>query len=37
MENKVLWHYRSPNKEELDLAINEINKMRDNFIKALLV
>lgn len=26
MENKVLWHYRSPNKEELDLAINEINK-----------
>lgn len=28
MENKVLWHYRSPNKQELDFAINEIKYER---------
>jgi transketolase len=28
MENKVLWHYRSPNKYEMDLAINEIENER---------
>lgn len=25
MENKLLWHYRSPNKEQLDEALNQIN------------
>jgi transketolase len=26
MENKLLWHYKSPGREELDLAINELNE-----------
>ena len=26
MENKLLWHYKSPNEEQLKQAINEINK-----------
>jgi len=26
MENKLLWHYKSPNREQLDLAINELNE-----------
>ena len=31
MENKVLWHYRSPNKRELKDALKDL-KMRDRFI-----
>ena len=26
MENKLEWHYKSPNKEELNLALQELNK-----------
>ena len=26
MENKVEWHYKSPNKEELEIALREVNK-----------
>ena len=26
MKNIPMWHYRSPNKSEYDLAINEIKK-----------
>lgn len=26
MENKLLWHYKSPNSEEYKLAMNELNK-----------
>lgn len=26
MENKLEWHYKSPNKEELELALQELNK-----------
>ena len=29
MKNKAIWHYRSPNKEEYQIALNEIN----NFVK----
>ena len=25
MENKLLWHYKSPNKEQLDNALNQLN------------
>ena len=28
MENKVLWHYRSPNKSELSLALEELENER---------
>ena len=28
MENKVLWHYRSPNEKELELALKEVNNER---------
>jgi transketolase len=26
MENRLLWHYKSPSQEQLDLAINELNE-----------
>ena len=26
MQNKPVWHYRSPNKDEYEIAISEINK-----------
>ena len=26
MENKPIWHYRSPNKEEYVLGLQEINR-----------
>lgn len=28
MENNILWHYRSPQNEEYDAAVAELNKMR---------
>ena len=30
MENKPIWHYRSPNKEEYKIAINELNLQISN-------
>lgn len=30
MENKPIWHYRSPNKEEYKIAINELNLQINN-------
>jgi transketolase len=30
MKNKPLWHYRSPNKQEYETAVNEINKIIKN-------
>ena len=37
MENKVLWHYKSPNQKELIEALNQLkqNKMRNLFINEL--
>jgi len=26
MENKVEWHYKSPNKEQYNLALKELNQ-----------
>lgn len=31
MKNKPEWHYRSPNKDEYNIAINEINKIMENY------
>ena len=28
MQNKPVWHYRSPNKDEYEIAISEINKLK---------
>ena len=27
MENKPIWHYRSPNKDEYQIAIKELKKI----------
>ena len=32
IENVVSWHHRVPTKEEYDLAISELNKMKNNLI-----
>jgi transketolase len=31
MKHKPEWHYRSPNKDEYKIAINEINKIMENY------
>ena len=33
MENNILWHYKHPNTEQEKLALKELKKMRDNFLK----
>ena len=30
MENSVLWHYRSPNSKEFELAATELKKKLEN-------
>ena len=30
MENKPIWHYRSPSKQEYKIAINELNIQNNN-------
>ena len=37
MENSVLWHYRSPQGDEFEAAMAELegNNMRDAFVAAL--
>ena len=29
MENKPIWHYRSPNQEEYKVAIRELNSLKE--------
>ena len=33
MENQVKWHYKSPNLEELKIAIKGINNVVNKFIE----
>ena len=37
MENKVVWHYKSANEEELEKGLNELEEeiVRDAFIESL--
>ena len=39
MENKVEWHYKTPNDVELELALSELNQfyMRNAFIEELVI